>query len=188
MAVDAATTDAVADMDELSAYVPISHPPRRRSATMALAAGAAIVIALGAVCAWLGYRAVQFHIIEQRSSQFLATARQAAINLTTIHANNAEQDVQRILSTATGSFHDDFLKRAPQFVDAVKQAQSNSEGSIAEAGIESSDANQAQVLVAVTVKTAAAGTPEQPPQGWRMRISLQTVGPDVKVSNVEFVP
>jgi Mce-associated membrane protein len=43
-------------------------------------------------------------------------------------------------------------------------------------------------LVAVTVKTSNAGAPDQQPRSWRMRISVQKVGDEAKVSNVEFVP
>jgi Mce-associated membrane protein len=44
------------------------------------------------------------------------------------------------------------------------------------------------VLVAVNVQTTTSGAPQQTPRAWRMRISVQKVGDDVKVSNVEFVP
>jgi Mce-associated membrane protein len=40
----------------------------------------------------------------------------------------------------------------------------------------------------VTVKTANAGAAEQPPRAWRMRIQVQKVADQAKVSNVEFVP
>ena len=61
---------------------------------------------------------------------------------------------------------------------------------IAEAGLEpqSITANGAQVLVAVTVKTSNAGAPDQAPRAWRMRITVQKVGDEAKVANVEFVP
>src|SRR4029450_11877223 len=93
-----------------------------------------------------------------------------------------------ILDSATGTFYDEFQKRAQPFVEVVKQAQSKSEGTIAEAGLESESDNGAQVLVAVTVKTSNAGAPDQAPRAWRMRISVQKVGDDAKVSNVDFVP
>jgi Mce-associated membrane protein len=116
--------------------------------------------------------------------------RQGALNLTTIDFQHADSDVQRILDSATGTFYDDFQKRAQPFVEVVKQAQSKSVGTIAEAGLEpqSITANGAQVLVAVTVKTSNAGAPEQAPRAWRMRITVQKVGDDAKVANVEFVP
>ena len=96
--------------------------------------------------------------------------------------------MQRILDSATGTFYDDFQKRAQAFVDVVKQAQSKSVGTIAEAGLESESDNGAQVLVAVTVKTSNAGAPEQAPRAWRMRIFVEKVDDEAKVSNVVFVP
>ena len=115
-------------------------------------------------------------------------ARQGALNLTTIDWQKAERDVQRILDGATGQFHDDFAMRSQPFVDVVKQAKSTSVGTITEAGLESEAAGTAQVLVAVAVKTSNAGAPEQDPRAWRMRISVEKVGDQAKVSNVEFVP
>jgi Mce-associated membrane protein len=44
------------------------------------------------------------------------------------------------------------------------------------------------VLVAVTVKASNAVAADQEQRAWRMRISVQKVGEQVKVSNVEFVP
>ena len=44
------------------------------------------------------------------------------------------------------------------------------------------------MLVAVTVRTSNAGAPDQAPRAWRMRISVEKVGDEAKVSNVEFVP
>ena len=61
-------------------------------------------------------------------------------------------------------------------------------GTVTEAGLESQTADDAQVLVAVTVTTSNAGAPQPDPHAWRMRISVQKVGDQAKVSNVEFVP
>jgi Mce-associated membrane protein len=59
---------------------------------------------------------------------------------------------------------------------------------VTEAGLESQSGEGAQVLVAVTVKTSNAGAAQQEPRAWRMRLSVQKVGDEAKVSNVEFVP
>src|SRR5262249_4401902 len=119
---------------------------------------------------------------------FLQVGRQGALNLTTIDWQHADGDVQRILDSATGTFYDDFQKRAQPFVEVVKQAQSKSVGTIAEAGLEPESKNDAQVLVAVTVRPSNAGAPEQATSGWRMRIVVEKVGDEAKVSSVEFVP
>src|SRR5258708_39425386 len=106
----------------------------------------------------------------------------------TIDWKHAVTDIGIILNSATGTFFDDFSKRSQPFIDVVKQVPSKSVGAVTEAGLESETANDAQVLVAVTVKTSIATAPDQNPRAWRMRVSVQKVGEDVKVSNVEFVP
>ena len=165
-------------------------PAKSRMSHLRLATivGLALVVVLAGLTGWLGFRTYQSHQADEQRKLFLQVGRQGALNLTTIDWQQADQDVQRILDSATGTFYDDFQKRAQPFVEVVKQAQSKSVGTIAEAGLESESDNGAQVLVAVTVKTSNAGAPEQAPRAWRMRISVQKVGDEAKVSNVEFVP
>jgi Mce-associated membrane protein len=160
----------------------------RRVGHRALAASLATVVAIAGLVGWLGYQAYQSHRDQWRHNLFLQIARQGALNLTTVNYTEAEADVQRIVDSATGSFRDEFKKRSQPFIDVVKQAQSKSQGSITEAAVESEEGNSAQVLVAVTVNTSVAGVAEQQPRAWRMRITVQKVGDDAKVSNVEFVP
>ena len=162
--------------------------PRMSHLRLATIVGLIVVVALAALTGWLGFRTYQSHKAAEEHNLFLQVGRQGALNLTTIDWQQADANVQRILDSATGTFYDDFQKRAQPFVEVVKQAQSKSVGTIAEAGLESETANGAQVLVAVTVKTSNAGAPEQAPRAWRMRISVEKVGDEAKVSNVEFVP
>ena len=162
---------------------------RRSHVRLAIIAGLVVVVALGGLTGWLGYRAHQTRQLEQQRETFLAVGRQGAINLTTLDFEHIDADVQRVLDSATGTFYDDFQKRAPSFVDVVKQVKSKSEGTVTEAGIEAGDtATQAEVLVAVTVKSVIVGQPEQQPRSWRMRLLVQKIQNDTKVSNVEFVP
>ncbi|OAN41540.1 hypothetical protein [Mycolicibacterium iranicum] len=177
-----AEADESGDEDSVPAKPPMSH------VSVALIAGLVGVLALSGLVGWLGYRTYESHRAEEQRNVFLQVGRQGALNLTTIGWETADADVQRILDSATGSFYDEFQQRAEPFVEVVKQAQSKSVGTIAEAGIESASENEAQVLVAVTVQTTNAGAPEQQPRAWRMRISVQDIDGDAKVSNVEFVP
>lgn len=163
--------------------------PRMSHVRLATIAGLVLVLALGGLTGWLGYRAYESRKAEDLRNLFVQVGRQGALNLTTISHEQAEADVQRVLDSATGTFYDDFQQRAQPFIEVVKQAQSKSEGEIAEAGLESSSDDEGRVLVAVTVNTTNAGAPEQQPRSWRMRITVQKTGEDeAKVSNVEFVP
>jgi Mce-associated membrane protein len=162
--------------------------PRMSHLRLATIVGLVLVVALAVLTGWLGFRTYQSHKADEERNLFLQVGRQGALNLTTIDWQQADANVQRILDSATGTFYDEFQKRAQPFVEVVKQAQSKSVGTIAEAGLESETDNGAQVLVAVTVKTSNAGAPEQAPRAWRMRISVQKVGDEAKVSKVVFVP
>lgn len=158
-------------------------PPR-----VALAAGILIVAALAALTGWLGWGALQVHRSAASRAEFLQVGRQGAVNLTTIDWQHADADIKRILDSATGTFNDDFAKRAQPFIDLVKQTHSKSEGTVAAAGLESITSDSAQVLVAMSVKTTNLGAQEQAPRAWRMRIDVEKTKDGLKVSNVEFVP
>ena len=164
-------------------------PAKARMSHVRLATilGLVAVVALAALCGWLGFRAYQSRSAADERNMFLQVGRQAALNLTTIDFEHVDEDVQRVLDSSTGTFYDDFNARAQPFKEVVKQAKSKSVGTIAEAGIESETEDGADVLVAVTVKASNAGAAEQEPRAWRMRITVQKVGDEAKVANVRFV-
>ena len=153
----------------------------------AVGLGLTVLVMIGGLVGWLGYRAVQTHHEAALRGMFVQIARQGALDLTTIDYTHADNDVQRILDAATGKFRDDFQSRSQMFVDVVKRAQSKSEGTINDAGLESFHDDSAQVLVAVAVKTAYARN-QADTKAWRMRIDVQRVGDSAKMANVGFVP
>jgi Mce-associated membrane protein len=164
--------------------------PRFSDTRLLITVGVVIIAALAGVGGWLGYRVYQDRDAKAQRSLYVQVARQTAVNLTTIDYTEVDTDIKRILESATGNFYDDFQKRSQPFVDVVKKVQSKSEGTVSEAALLSETKDQAQVLVAVSVKTTIAAAPEQEqePRRWRMRISVQQTGDGAKVSNVDFVP
>jgi Mce-associated membrane protein len=187
-AVAGARTDTADDAaEDDGGEEPASGKRRMSHVRVATILGLVAVVALAGLCGWLGFRAYESRKAADERNLFLQVGRQGALNLTTIDFEHVDEDVQRVLDSSTGSFYDDFDARAQPFKEVVKQAKSKSVGTIAEAGIESSSHDGADVLVAVTVKTSNAGAAEQEPRAWRMRISVQKVGDEAKVSNVRFV-
>ena len=140
-----------------------------------------VAVVLTALVGWLGLRAYQLHRAQQQRELFIQVGRQGALNLTTIDWQHADSDVQRILDSATGTFYDDFSKRRQPFIEVVKKAQSKSVGTITEAGLESESGDEAQLMVAVSLKTSGLGAAEQAPGEWRMRISVMKVGAEAKI-------
>jgi Mce-associated membrane protein len=149
----------------------------------------AIIVALVGLGGWLGFRVHQDHQVQAQRSLYVQVARQTAINLTTIDYTEVDTDIKRVLDSATGAFHDEFQNRSKPFVEVIKKVQSKSEGTISEAGLLSYTNDQAQVLVAIAVKTTMAAAPaDQEPRRWRMRLTVDKTGDSAKVSKVEFVP
>ena len=179
--------DADADAEDGAGREKRSAKPRMSHVRLATILGLVTVVALAGLCGWLGWRAYEARKAADERSLFLQVGRQAALNLTTIDFEHADEDVQRVLDSSTGTFYDDFQARAQPFKEVVKQAKSKSVGTVAEAGVESETEDGAEVLVAVTVKTSNAGAAEQEPRAWRMRITVQKVGDEAKVANVRFV-
>jgi Mce-associated membrane protein len=154
-----------------------------------IAVSVAVIVALVGLGGWLGFRVHQDRQVQAQRNLYVQVARQTAINLTTIDYTEVDADIKRVLDSATGAFHDEFQNRSQPFVEVVKKVQSKSEGTISEAGLLSYTKDQAQVLVAVAVKTSMAGAPaDQEPRRWRMRLTVDKTGDSAKVSNVEFVP
>ena len=183
-AVDEQSTGKAEDVEDDTAATVKTKMSHVRLATIL---GLVAVVALAALCGWLGFRTYESRKAADERNLFLQVGRQAALNLTTIDFEHADQDVQRVLDSSTGTFYDDFQARAQPFKEVVKQAKSKSVGTIAEAGVESITQDGADVLVAVTVKTSNAGAAEQEPRAWRMRITVQKVDDGAKVANVRFV-
>jgi Mce-associated membrane protein len=154
-----------------------------------IAVSVAIIVVLVGLGGWLGFRLQQDHQVQAQRNLYVQVARQTAINLTTISYTEVDADINRILDSATGAFHDEFQNRSKPFVEVIKKVQSKSEGTVAEAGLLSYTKDQGQVLVAVAVKTTMGAVPaDQEPRRWRMRLTVDKAGDSAKVSKVEFVP
>jgi Mce-associated membrane protein len=195
--VDVESTADELDAEETDAAEQDTEKPARKirvrqwfsDTSKPIAVAVAVILALVGLGGWLGYRVHQDHQVQAQRNLYVQVARQTAINLTTISYTEVDADIKRVLDSATGGFHDEFQNRSQPFVEVVKKVQSKSEGTIAEAGLLSYTKNQAQVLVAVSVKTSmASAPPDQEPRRWRMRLTVDKTGDGAKVSNVEFVP
>ncbi|QIS08509.1 hypothetical protein [Nocardia arthritidis] len=124
---------------------------------------------------------------EARRAEYVQTARQAVINLTTIHADSAKQDIDRILSVASGEFRSEFDKRVDPFASIVQQAKVVSNGEVVEAAIESEDDDSARVLVAAKQTLTNAGDPGPQTRNYRFRVTVTRTDAGLKASKVEFV-
>ncbi|MEB3031484.1 Mce protein [[Mycobacterium] nativiensis] len=153
----------------------------------ALIAELAAVLVSTVVVGWLGFHAEAAHEAAAQREMFVRAARQTAIDLTTVDYQNAQGDVQRVLDSATGDFYKRFAEQAPLLIETVTRERSQAVSSVSEAGLEWQSGDEAQVLVAVSVASTPLGGLDLHPHELRMRMTVQRVGKQAKVSEVEYV-
>ncbi|MFD8101360.1 hypothetical protein ACFV24_17625 [Nocardia fluminea] len=154
---------------------------------LALAAAIVLVLALVAGAGFAAFTAYSANKDEDLRAQYTETARQAVLNLTTIRAETAKEDIDRILSVASGDFKTEFDGRVDPFMDVVKQANVVSTGEVVESGVVTADGESAQVLVAAKQMVSNNGSPEPQSRQYRFRVTVSNGDTGMTVSKVEFV-
>jgi Mce-associated membrane protein len=164
------------------------HRPRWSTVAAALAVVVILVALSGSVYMVLDHR----HATQQRqhAAEFAAAARQGVVTLTSMDFNNAKDGVQRIADDSTGTFKDDFLKMADDFIKVVEQSKVVSQGSVQAAAVDldTMTDNSAVVLVASTSEITNAAGAKQDPRTYRLIVTIARDGKQLKMSKVEFVP
>lgn len=172
---------------------PVTAPavprPRRRPAgwALALAALAAAAIACLVLVALTVPRLSAADAREQRRTEVLQAARQAAVNFTTLDYRHLDRDLGRVLDGATGDFRSQFESGTKDLSALVTENKAVSQGEVLEAGVVSDDADSARVLVVAdsTVTNAADQQPQK--RHYRLQLDLVRDGDRWLVSDLQFV-
>ncbi|WP_232839742.1 hypothetical protein [Nocardia aurea] len=192
-AADVADADAAADTDTPVALAKsgadgIAEKPKRRAGRIAAVVAAAVLVLLTVVGAGAStYLVHTTNERDERRAEYVQTARQAVLNLTTIRADSAKADIDRILSLASGQFKTEFDGRVDPFMSIVQQAKVVSNGEVVEAAIQQDDENSAQVLVAAKQTLSNAGQAEPQTRYYRFRVTVSRGDTGLTASKVEFV-
>ncbi|WP_194833862.1 hypothetical protein [Nocardia sp. XZ_19_369] len=186
---DASADSQPVDLDRAAADAKNDEKPKKPTRRLTtLAAAAALVLALLIAAALSAV--VQAHSLDTRDArraEYVQTARQAVLNLTTIRADSAKEDIDRILSLASGQFKNEFDGRVDPFMNIVQQAKVVSNGEIVEAAIESDEEDSAKILVAAKQTLTNAGQEGPQTRFYRFRVTVSDGNSGLTVSKVEFV-
>ena len=144
------------------------------------------LLALTGVMLW------QHHSEEQqrqRTAEYAAAARQGVINLMSIDFATAGDTVKRVLDGSTGRFKANFADTADDFVKALQKEKVVTKATVNDAAVESMTLDSAVVLVSATSRREGPQAPkdEQQPRMWRLVLTLERDGGQIKMSGVEFV-
>jgi Mce-associated membrane protein len=160
--------------------------PRRRTVAVA----GAIVVA----CAGLGASAyVVWHhrgvtAEHRRTAEYAAAARQGAITYMSINADKARQDVQRIIDDSTGSLKARMLMTAEDLTKTIEKSKVSTTVDVKAVSVDSTTPSSAVVLVVANASATGPGKEKPVSHSWRIVMTLQRDGGQIKMANVEMVP
>lgn len=162
---------------------------KRSPKSLAIAGIAGVLlVALIAAAVILAVLRYQVQADNEKRQEYVDAAKQAVLNLTTIHPESAQDDVARIIDGSTGEFREDFEGRRDPFVSVVQDSQVKTDGTIVEAAMEKFTDGPSTVLVAAKTTVSSADQPEPADRDFRMRVTVVDEDGTLKASKLEFVP
>ncbi|WOC11583.1 hypothetical protein [Gordonia sp. MP11Mi] len=93
----------------------------------------------------------------------------------------------RILSGATGEFHDSFAQSADAYTQFVESAKTSGDGSVDGVGVARREGDSALMLVAASVRVATSTGQDAAPAAFRMRVLMTPEDGELKIAAVEVL-
>ncbi|MCX6484546.1 MAG: hypothetical protein NT146_15035 [Mycobacterium sp.] len=173
---------------------PSTQPPSTKPTTtlMSTAAVAVTTLVTAGLLAATGYMLWEHHKTAQQrhsAAEFVAAARQDVVNLMSMDYNKSQESVQRVLDGSTGKFRANFDETADEFAKALRDEKIITSATVNDAAVDSMTGDSAVVLVSATSRREGKQAPkeQQQPQVWRVVLTLEREGDQIKMSGVEFV-
>lgn len=185
------TTARLTDSAAETAAADTSEPSKRSLGPLGWAAAVVAVLSLILLVGSGGFFAYHQHQVGAQADQraeYVQTAKQAILNLTNIKDDTAKQDIDRVLSVASGQLKQEYSERKDAYAQVVQQAKVKASGEIIETAVESQDDHTAKVLVAAKQTLTNAGAKDPQERYYRFRVTVdRDDNGGITASQVEFV-
>ena len=152
-----------------------------------LAAEIVIICVALAASGWMEWQQRVIMQQRQRSAEFAAAARHGIITMLSIDANHAKEDLQRVVDDSTGEFKDQLRLTGQALAKGVEQTKISTKATVDDVAVESMTENSAVVLVAAKSDMTYPDNKKSPMTSWRIIVTLNRDGGQLKMSKVEFV-
>jgi Mce-associated membrane protein len=167
---------------------------RRRSHRRAILKWVAVGASVMLICASLTvtglmtwhHRGVQQQ--RQREAEFAAAARQSVVTMMALDPATVRQSMQRVVDNSTGK-----LKRgleaggAEEIAKGVEQSKVSTQLTVQLVAVKAVHGDSAEVLVAATSAGTAPDNKKLPTASWRISVTLERDGGQLKTSAFDFV-
>jgi Mce-associated membrane protein len=171
--------------------MPPAPPPGGLLRTVTVAVTTLLTAGLLGATGYMVWQHQKAADLRRSAAEFTAAARQDVINLMSMDYTRAQESVQRVLDNSTGKFRANFDETADEFVKALQDEKIVTTATINDAAVEldSMTDESAVVMVSATSRREGRQAPkeQQQPQVWRVLLTLERDGDQIKMSDVEFV-
>lgn len=184
--------DAELDVDDETAAEPAPARKRRlRLPSVKAVAASLVVLVIAGLLGATGYMLWEHKKAadeRHRTAEYAAAARQGVVNLMSMDYNQAKESVQRVIDDSVGKFQNNFKDSSEDLIKALQDSKMITKVTVNDAAVEQMDDETAVVLVAATSHREGPSAPkeDQQPRVWRVVVSLQRDGGQIKMSDVEF--
>lgn len=184
--------DAGADLEDETADEPAPARKRRlRLPSLKAVAASLVALVIAGLLGATGYMLWEHKKAadeRHRTAEYAAAARQGVVNLMSMDYNQAKESVQRVIDDSVGKFQNNFKDSSEDLIKALQDSKMITKVTINDAAVEQMDDETAVVLVAATSHREGPNAPkeDQQPRVWRVVVSLERDGGQIKMSDVEF--
>ena len=161
----------------------------RRPGRKTIAVGVGTVLASASLGA-SGYMLWQHHNAmhnRQLAAEFTAAAREGITALMSIDPDHPKESVQRMIDASTGDQKNQLSVLSPLIVNKAQDTKVGSKVTVEAVAVESLSDNSGVVLVAAKTAPTGPDNAKPPPALFRLSVTIDRDGGQLKMSRVEFL-
>jgi Mce-associated membrane protein len=147
----------------------------------------ALLAAALAVSGFLGWKQWQEHQEKQAGQQALQAAIKYAQVLTSIDANNVDQNFHDVLDGATGEFKDMYTQSSVQLRQLLIDNKATAHGVVVDSAIQSASTNKVVVLVFIDQTVTNAAVPDPRIDRSRIKMTMEKIDGRWRASKVQLL-
>ena len=188
--VDEPDESAEAAADDIDEDAPATKRRLRRPGLKGVAAALVVLVTAGllSVTGWMLFEHRKATDERHRTAEYAAAARQGVVNLMSMDYTQAKESVQRVIDDSIGKFRNNFEDSSQDLIKALQDSKMVTKVTVNDTAVEAMDEETATVLVAATSRREGPNAPkeDQQPRVWRVVVTMQRDGGQIKMSDVEF--
>lgn len=156
----------------------------RRYIVMGLSA--VILIAALSVSGLLYWQSVQRKEIDRASAAALSSAQQFAVDLTSMDSGKVDDNFNKVVANATGSFKDAYTQSASQLRQVLIDNKATSKGTVIDSAVKSATKDKVQVLLFIDQWITNTANPQPRLDRSRVAITMDLINGRWLASDVEL--